>query len=175
MVTLLVPTGSPLDRMREFAVLVLALGATHISLDTVAADAPIVCPYDRPFNLALCLLVLLSFSTLQVARSYGWGEAASWVVDAACFLPGLWWQMSTKESGWFAAVGAAEGCGVASSGHAMALWTLGELLTVAAALRLAARIGFGVHVFNTVTFLVAVTGVSFLMPVVARALNDAGA
>ena len=90
--------------------------------------------------------------------------------DVVGLVPGIWFQIVTKPEGFFAGV-PVEGCDMRSSGYAMALWLLGEMLTFGAGLRLARAWGFGQKAWPTLAIVLAAIGLQALVVVAARALS----
>ena len=112
---------------RDFAILTLSFSTVHIGLN----ELPLAhtCPYDGAAGLLFSLFTFLMFSFAKpgVAR------------DVAGIVPGIWFQITVKPEGYFASV-AVEGCDMRSSGYAMAMWVLGEILTFGAAVRLLPKV-----------------------------------
>ena len=90
--------------------------------------------------------------------------------DAVGILPGVWFQITTKPDGFYAAV-AEEGCDMRSSGYAMAMWVLGEMLAFGGGIRIAREAKFGRSVAGTAACLVGVTLAVPLVGAAAEALR----
>ena len=159
---------------REYAILLLSFSALHVGANMLSLDTPAPCAYDRVGGLLMSLTVFALYTAsawAQHARS----AHAQWLVhvaDGAGIVPGIFFQITTKPDGWYAAV-PADGCSMRESGYAASLWLLGELLTFGAAVRLATAVGFGRNVLNTAIVVASAFALQFSTALAADALNAA--
>lgn len=141
-----------LSAFKSYLILVLSFSGAHIGLNMLASTTEPRCAYDSGFGFAL---LAITFTTQAVGLALDQTRWASWAVDAIGLVPGIYLQLVTKpRGGWFGAI-PQENCSMRESGYAMALWTLGELLTFGAGLRVAVAVDFGRNAFNTGVFILA--------------------
>lgn len=114
---------------RDPAILALSFSSLHVGLNVLATGQG-DCAYDTPGTVLFAAAVLGLFALVRCDAA---SPSRLLVRDAVAILPGIWFQVTAKPSGWYAAV-PVEGCDVRTSGYAMALWLLGELLTFGSAL-----------------------------------------
>lgn len=149
--------------MRDFMLVAISFSALHIGVNLLATGDDL-CPYARWYSLAGVGAVLSSSATSLVAYSAGWPNCGrvAWSVDGLGLLPGIFWQITTKPDGWFAAVPVA-GCSVLESPVAVLFWVLGEWLTFGVVLRACAFFSFAprptVLVLAGAAFLAATTSI----------------
>lgn len=156
---------------RDGAVLTMLLSLLHINVNVLAGPEPDrPCPYDGVFNaamLSVCLGMFLLVPALSLffpevlAASPGWRERLAWWRDVLCIVPGAWFQVVAKPSDFFASV-AVEGCSMRESGQAQLIWTLGEVLSFGAAVRLLRNASKTTVVVALVSLVPIVWGVEFI-------------
>lgn len=158
---------------RESAVLALSFSAVHVGTNVLADDSVAPrCPYDEAWGLVASVGTFLLFALVAWAEAHAWRP--HWrlphVRDVVGLVPGIWFQITTKPAAFFASV-PVEGCDMRSSGYAMALWILGEMLTFGAGLRLATAWGFGRRAWPTVAIVLSAIGLQAVVVVASRALS----
>ena len=122
---------------RDWAILTLAFSALHngvnvLSIEHEPPDGVSICPYDDPGSVFLILFIfVLYLPSVFIVQS----EQAIAIRDLLGIIPGIWFQVTVKPRGYFASV-PVEGCDIRSSGYAMVLWLLGEIITFGATVRL---------------------------------------
>ena len=167
---------------RDGAVLTLSFSAVHIGVNVLAdGDVAPRCPYDGVGGLVASVGTFLLFAFVAWAEARGWpGEGVTrsrvrrllpYVRDAVGLVPGVWFQITTKPQGFYAGV-PVEGCDMRSSGYAMALWILGEMLTFGAALRLGRVWEFGTKLWPTLWILAGAVALQMLVGVAAGVLSE---
>lgn len=137
-----------LNDVHAAAVITMLFGALHVGLNELGAPAGASprCPYDGLEGVVVPALTLGVFAAAAAApRALALTpERTAYVVamrDVACLFPGIWFQVTVKPAYYFAAV-PVDGCDLRSSGLAMLLWVLGEVLTFGAAVRLLGWLGW---------------------------------
>ena len=165
---------------RDGAVLTLSFSAVHIGVNVLADGVAPRCPYDGVGGLVASVGTFLLFAFVAWAEARGWGIDGTgsrtrallpYVRDAVGLVPGVWFQITSKPEGFYAGV-PVEGCDMRSSGYAMALWILGEMLTFGAALRLGRAWEFGTKLWPTLWILAAAVALQMLVGVAAGALSE---
>lgn len=164
--------------MRDAMVLTLSFSAAHIGVNMLTTDAR-PCPYDDVGGLVASVGTFLLFAltawgtNTDYATEYAGVNTRMilpYVRDAIGIIPGAWFQISTKPAGFDAGV-PVTGCDMRSSGYAMALWILGELLTFGSAIHIGRALGFGRRLFPTVAVVVAAIALQALVGVAASGLR----
>ena len=156
---------------RYFAVLTLSFSVVHVGINEAASGSD-ECFYDGAFGLGMSVstFVLFAFCALYKFREE-WRERALLLRDAIGIVPGIWFQITVKPETYFAAVPSL-GCDMRSSGYAMAMWLLGEILTFGAAVRLLPRLGFGARFAPTMVLGAIMAAMVGIVDMVARALRE---
>ena len=180
---------------RDRAVLTLSFSAVHVGVNVLATANRPRCPYDEPIGLVFSTGVFLLFAlalgaqaAAEHAAKHLEDGAPRWhrrcviaalpympyvplVRDALCIVPGVWYSITTKPAGWYAAV-PVDGCDMRASGYAFGLWNLGEMLTFGSSLHLLWALGFGRSVLGTVRVVVLAVALQMATGLVARALSN---
>ena len=158
--------------MRDFLLMTLSFSALHTGFNVLVSGAD-PCPYERWYSFAGIVLVFGASSSSLATYAAGWPSCyrVAWSVDALGLLPGIFWQITTKPDGWFAAVPVA-GCSVSETPTALLYWILGEWLTFGVVLRACLLFGFGVRPTNTLLILAGAALLAALTSVAARGLRE---
>lgn len=165
--------------MRDFLLITLSFNAFHVTLNVMAEDEDTVssisqCPFVKWYSSILLLCLLTCSITSLAAYARGWSNCSrvTWAVDCVGVLPGIFWIVTTKPYGWFAAANV-PGCSIAETPLALVFWLIGEWLTWGTITRLVISTQFGVDMLNTLIVILGAGLLSALNFIMAMFLREA--